>query len=81
MILETAGTQSITATDSLSSSITGTSPSVNVVPAAAHDFVVTTSFANPDVAGTTGTVTVTAKDLYGNTAGSGPNQYLRHSRT
>ena len=39
-------------------------------------FVVTTSFANPDVAGTTGTVTVTAEDPYGNIAGSGPNQYL-----
>ena len=35
----------------------------------------TTSFASPDVAGTAGTVTVTAKDQYGNTAGSGPNQY------
>ena len=40
-----------------------------------HDLIVTTSFANPDVAGTLGTVTVTAKDLYGNTAGSGLNDY------
>ena len=38
-------------------------------------FVVTTSFANPDVAGSTGTVTVTAKDQYGNTVSSGPNPY------
>ena len=34
-------------------------------------FVVTTSFANPDVAGTAGSVTVTAEDPYGNVA-----QYL-----
>ena len=40
------------------------------------DFVATTSFANPDVAGTVGTVTVTAKDSYGNTVGTGPNLYL-----
>ena len=76
VIFKTAGAQSITATDSVSSAITGTSPSVNVVPAAAHDFLVTTSFANPDVAGTAGTVVVTAKDVYGNTVDSGPNQYL-----
>ena len=37
--------------------------------------MVTTSFASPDVAGSVGTVTVTAKDPYGNTAGSGPDQY------
>ena len=35
----------------------------------------TTSFASPDVAGTPGTVTVTANDPYGNPAGSGPDQY------
>ena len=44
--------------------------------APADHFVVTTSFANPDVAGTPGTVTVTAEDPYGNIAGSGPDQYL-----
>ena len=59
VVFKTAGSQSITATDSVSSAITGTSPSVNVVPAAAYDFVVSTTFANPDVAGTSGTVTVT----------------------
>ena len=61
---------------SVSSAITGTSSTVSVVPAAAHGFLVTTSFANPDVAGTVGTVTVTAEDPYGNTAGAGSNAYL-----
>ena len=46
-----------------------------VNPATAKTFTVTSSFANPDPAGTTGTVTVTAKDAYGNTVGSGPNHY------
>ena len=75
VVLETAGTQTITATDSADHATTGTT-TVNVVPAAVKDLVVTSSFANPDVAGTVGTVTVTAKDTYGNTVGSGPNQYL-----
>ena len=68
-----AGSPTVTVSD------TAFSSSVNqgetIVPAAADHFVVTTSFANPDVAGSVGTVTVTAKDHYGNTAGSGPNQY------
>ena len=38
--------------------------------------MVTTSFASPDVAGTAGTVTVTAEDQYNNVVGSGPDQYL-----
>ena len=73
--LETAGSQTITATDSVSNTITGTSLAVTVVPAGVKSFVVTTSFAATDVAGTAGTVTVTAKDDFGNTVGSGPNQY------
>jgi hypothetical protein len=72
--LETAGTQTITAVDSTTGSITGDA-AVVVVPASASAFDVTTSFADPDVAGTVGTVTVVAKDPYGNTAGSGPDQY------
>ncbi len=59
--LKTAGSQTITATDSVTSTITG-SATVNVVPATVQGFVVTTSFANPDVAGTAGSVTVTATD-------------------
>ena len=76
VVLETAGSQTMTATDSSNSATAGTSQAVNVVPAAVNRFVVSTSFTNPDVAGTVGTVTVTAKDSYGNTVGSGPNQYL-----
>ncbi len=75
VILEAAGTQTITATDSVDNTITGAT-TVDVVPAAVNDFVVTTTFANPDVAGTVGTVVVTAQDAYGNTDGSGPDQYL-----
>jgi streptogramin lyase len=74
--LETAGSQTITATDSSDKATTGTSAAVNVVPAAVEGFLVSTSFSNQDVAGSVGTVTVTAKDSYGNTVGSGPNQYL-----
>ena len=40
-----------------------------------QSLAVTTSFASTDVAGTMGTVTVTAFDAYGNVVGSGPNQY------
>ena len=68
-----AGTPTVTASDSALSSSPTQVETIN--PAIVHDFVVTTSFANPDVAGTTGTVNVTAKDQYGNTVGSGPNDY------
>ena len=76
VVLATAGSQTITATDSADSGTTGTSLTVDVVAAAVSDFLVSTSFANADVAGSEGTVTVTAQDDYGNTVGSGPNQYL-----
>ena len=52
-----------------------TSESIQVDPAAAAYFVVTTSFANPDVAGTTATVAVMAYDANHNPVSSGPNQY------
>ena len=64
----------MTASDTALSSAPTQQETVN--PAAADHFVVTTSFANPDVAGTPGTVTVMAEDHYGNTAGSGPNPYV-----
>ena len=73
--LKTAGGQTITVADSVTSSISG-SATVNVVPATIQGFTITTNFANPDVAGTTGSVTVTATDPFGNTVGSGPNQYV-----
>src|SRR5262249_17536289 len=72
--LGTAGSQTSTPTHSAQASIAGDA-SVDGVPAAAYSFQVTTSFADPDVAGTVGTVTVVAKDRYGNVAGSGPDQY------
>ena len=75
VVLKTAGIQTITATDSVDNTITGAT-TVDVVPGAVNDFVVTTTFANPDVAGTVGTVVVTAQDAYGNTDGSGPDQYV-----
>ena len=68
-----AGTPTVTASDSALSSSPTQVETIN--PAIVNDFVVTTSFANPDVAGTTGTVTVTAKDQYGNTESRGPNRY------
>jgi streptogramin lyase len=73
--LETAGSQTMTATDSVESTISG-HVIVNVVPGQAHDFAIKTGFSDPDVAGTSATVTITAEDSYGNTAGSGTNQYL-----
>ncbi len=74
VILKTAASQTITAADSVTSTISGQA-SVNVVPGQVEGFVVTTNFPSQDVAGTLGTVTVTADDQFGNIAGSGPNQY------
>ncbi len=68
-----AGTPTLTAADTALSSSPTQTETVN--PAAADDFVVTTSFANPDPAGTVGAVTVTAMDKYDNAVKSGPNQY------
>jgi streptogramin lyase len=65
VILRTAGSRSVTPTDSVNSHGSAT---VNVVAAAASRLVVSTSAANPDVAGTPFNVTVTAQDPYGNTA-------------
>jgi hypothetical protein len=63
--LYTAGTWDVTATDT-QSSITG-SANVNVIAAAASQFVVSTDAVNPDIAGTVFDVTVVATDPYGNT--------------
>jgi hypothetical protein len=65
--LVTAGTQSLTATDTAGGSITGTQGGIVVNPAAASTFVVIAS--PPSItAGDTVTVTVTAMDAYGNVA-------------
>jgi hypothetical protein len=64
--LETVGSQSITATDTVTSSITGTQTGIAVNPGAATHFVV--SCGTSQTAGAAFSITVTAKDLYGNVA-------------
>jgi hypothetical protein len=66
---KTAGSQTLTVTDTATGTITGTA-TVYVVAAAASQFAVSTSAANPDFAGTHFDVTVTAQDPYGNPASS-----------
>jgi hypothetical protein len=65
--LITAGTRSLTATDSVTSTITGSETGITVTPAAASTLIVA-GFPSPITAGTSGTFTVTAKDGFGNTA-------------
>jgi hypothetical protein len=65
--LKTAGTQALTARDTVTGSITGTQTGILVNPAAASTLSVT-GFPSPTTAGTASTFTVTAKDPYGNTA-------------
>jgi subtilisin family serine protease len=65
--LETAGTQSITATDTSTSSLTATESNIVVQAAALHSLVVS-GFPTSDTAGTAGSITVTAYDIYGNLA-------------
>ena len=65
--LDTSGTESITASDTATSSLTGTETGIAVQAAAAKTFTVT-GFPSSDTAGTAGTVTVTAYDAYGNVA-------------
>jgi uncharacterized repeat protein (TIGR03803 family) len=64
--LKTAGTQSITATDTVTSSITGQA-SIKVNAAAASVLVVS-GFPSPIAHGTAANFTVTAEDAYGNVA-------------
>src|SRR5229473_7572148 len=65
--LKTAGSRSLTATDTVTSTITGSQSGITVNPAAASSLVVS-GFASPSTAGTASNITVTAKDAYGNTA-------------
>ena len=67
--LKTAGPQSITATDTATSSITGSQTGITVNPAAAASFVLS-GFPSSVTAGVAGTETVMAKDAFGNTATS-----------
>jgi len=64
--LRTAGSQSITATDSVTGSITGSQTGITVNPALTSQFLVR-GFPTPVTAGKAGSFTVTAKDAYGNT--------------
>ncbi len=65
--LFTAGSQSITATDTADATITGTQADI-LVNATAAATLVLSGFPSPTAAGTPGTFTVTAYDAYGNVA-------------
>jgi hypothetical protein len=65
--LKTAGAQSLTATDTVTGTITGSQAGIVVNPAAASQLVVITDAANPDIAGTVFDVVVIAQDPYHNT--------------
>ena len=64
--LKTAGTQSISAHDTLNFTVNGSEQGIKVTPAAAASFVVAGSVSN--AAGVSQTYTVTARDAYGNLA-------------
>lgn len=64
--LNTAGTQSITATDTVTPSITGTQSGITVNAATAASLVVA-GYPSPRPVGVSDSVTVTAKDAFGNT--------------
>ena len=65
--LDTAGTQTITATDTATPGLSATESGISVQPADATTFAVT-GFPNSETAGTTANATVTAYDAYGNVA-------------
>jgi hypothetical protein len=65
--LRTAGTQSVTATDTVTASIAGLESGVVVTPGAATTLFMS-GIGSPAVAGVSQSVTVTAKDAYGTTA-------------
>src|SRR5207249_344242 len=65
--LKTAGTQSISATDTVTGTIIGSQTGIKVNPAAAKKLVVT-GYASPTTAGVSHSFTVTAQDNFGNTA-------------
>jgi hypothetical protein len=63
----TAGTQSLTATDTMTAGLTGAQSGIVVTGAAASTLVVS-GFPSPVAAGQSATFTVTARDRFGNTA-------------
>jgi hypothetical protein len=68
VVLRTAGVRYVIAYDTTDDTINGVSRGVSVFAAPLDHYTVTTTAANPDVAGTAFDVTVTARDAYGNTA-------------
>ena len=66
LTLRTAGSRSVTATDTVTSSIKGSQSGIIVTPGAARTLIVST--ATTWTAGNAHTVTVTARDAYGDTA-------------
>ena len=67
--LKTAGSQTVTVTDTTRTGVTGISAGVAVMPLAASTLSVT-GFPNPEFAGVSHTLVVTALDIYGNKATS-----------
>jgi hypothetical protein len=65
--LDTAGTQSLTVTDTTSGGVTGSQSGITVNSAAANSLVLS-GFSSPTTAGVAHNFTVTARDAYGNTA-------------
>ena len=65
--LDTAGSHSITATDTVTPSLTGAEPNITVTPATTTTLKLS-GFPTSDVVGKTDRVTVTAYDAYGNVA-------------
>ena len=65
--LKTAGTQSLTAKDTVNGSLTATQSALTIIPAQASHYVFA-GFPNPISAGVAGGVTVTAEDAYNNIA-------------
>jgi hypothetical protein len=65
VILKTAATQSVTATDTVSATIKGSQTGIVVQPAGVKVLVVS-GLTTPRTAGTTGSIRVTAVDTYGN---------------
>jgi predicted secreted protein len=60
------GTKALTATDTVTASITGSQAGITVTPASASSFTVT-GYPSSTVAGGSGSFSVTAKDAFGNT--------------
>ena len=69
--LDTAGSQSITATDSADSAVTGTSPEVEVIPAAASQMLIVSGPLTL-AAGSRGPVLLQFEDAYGNAGATSP---------